>query len=297
MAVEADHWSRWILERRDAGSQRQREASMGHLASVRDLLLENAGPLDGATLLDVGTGDGLIGLEALIRVGPSGRVIFSDVSEALVEQSRSAVGSLGGEERASFVVAAAQDLGVIASGSVDVLTTRSVLIYVAEKAQAFSEMHRVLRPGGRISLFEPINRLMFPEPSDRFFGYDISAAVDLAAKVKRAFTEMEDESLATTMMGFDDRDLVDLAENAGFHQVHLECHIDRQPGSVLQHVSLQALLDGAPNPLAPTVQEAIEASLTPSEQRHFVRELEQSVTEKNYVRRSAVAYLAAEKQD
>jgi arsenite methyltransferase len=38
------------------------------------------------------------------------------------------------------------------------LTTRSVLIYVADKAGAFREFHRVLRPGGRISLFEPINR-------------------------------------------------------------------------------------------------------------------------------------------
>jgi ubiquinone/menaquinone biosynthesis C-methylase UbiE len=296
VADEADHWSRWILERRDAGNERQREASMCHLAGVRDRLLANAGPLNGATLLDVGTGDGLIGLEALDRVGPHGRVIFSDVSEALVEQTRIAVGSRGCGDRASFAVAAAQGLDAIVSGSVDVLTSRSVLIYVAEKPQAFSEMHRVLRPGGRISLFEPINRLMFPEPSDRFFGYDISAALDLAARVKLAFTEMEDESLAATMMGFDDRDLVDLAEDAGFQQIHLECHIDRQPGPTVQSVSLQALLDGAPNPLAPTVREVIEASLTSAEQQVFLQALGQSVAEKSCTRRSAVAYLAAEKQ-
>ena len=54
------------------------------------------------------------------------------------------------------------------------MTTRSVLIYVADKAAAFAAMYRVLRPGGRISLFEPINRLMFPEPPDRFWGYDVA---------------------------------------------------------------------------------------------------------------------------
>jgi ubiquinone/menaquinone biosynthesis C-methylase UbiE len=38
----------------------------------------------------------------------------------------------------------------VADGSVDVVTTRSVLIYVAEKAQAFAAFARVLRPQGRI---------------------------------------------------------------------------------------------------------------------------------------------------
>ena len=43
-------------------------------------------PVLGETLLDVGTGDGLIGVAALDLVGASGTVIFSDVSEALLER-------------------------------------------------------------------------------------------------------------------------------------------------------------------------------------------------------------------
>ena len=68
--------------------------------------------------------------------------------------------------------AAAQDLSAIATSSVDVVTTRSVVIYVAlpEKQRAFEEFCRVLRPGGRLSMFEPINRFGFPEPEDRFLG-------------------------------------------------------------------------------------------------------------------------------
>ena len=42
--------------------------------------------------------------------------------------------------------------------------TRSVLIYVDDKRASFAALHRVLRPGGRVSMFEPINRFGHPEP-------------------------------------------------------------------------------------------------------------------------------------
>src|SRR5918998_1655567 len=225
---QPDHWSRWLLERRDAGDPRQRSIALEHLAPIRDRVLANAGPLEGVTLLDVGTGDGLIGVAALDRVGPSGAVIFSDVSSALLERCEEAVRARGSRERARFVVAHAEKLDGIADGSVDVITTRSVLIYVAEKADAFAEFHRTLRPGGRISLFEPINRQTFPEPPGRFWGYDVAAVADLADKVRATFEVLHDPASAT-MTDFDAGDLVRLAEEAGFTRVHCDCHIDVEP--------------------------------------------------------------------
>lgn len=53
----------------------------------------------------------------------------------------------------SFVRVAAEDLSTIADA---VVTTRSVLIYVDDKAAAFRAFHRVLKAGGRLSIFEPI---------------------------------------------------------------------------------------------------------------------------------------------
>jgi len=296
MTAEADQWSRWLLERRDAGDERQRSISRGHLALVRDRVLDLAGPLDGATLLDVGTGDGLIGLEALEVVGPRGAVVFSDISEALLEQTQRAVASRGLLDRARFVSTRAEDLAEIADASVDVITTRSVLIYVADKARAFAAMYRVLRGGGRISLYEPINRLMFPEPPDRFWGYEISSVADLAAKVKETFDELEDPA-AASMIDFDDRDLVHLAEAAGFERIHLECHIDIDPRSRMRATSLDVLLDSAPNPLAPTIRESISAALTTSEQDRFLAHLRRTIAADGHIRRSAVAYLAARKPD
>lgn len=61
MATQHDRWSRWLLERRDGGREGQRTASLEHLSGIRDRVLNAAEPLEGATLLDVGAGDGLIG--------------------------------------------------------------------------------------------------------------------------------------------------------------------------------------------------------------------------------------------
>jgi ubiquinone/menaquinone biosynthesis C-methylase UbiE len=295
MAVEPDRWSRWLLERRDAGTERQRTVTLDHLAEIRDRVLLAAEPLEGATLIDVGTGDALIGLGALDRVGPDGLVIFSDISKALLEQCEHAVKSRGALDRAQFATANAQDLVEIPDSSADIVTTRSVLIYVADKAKAFAALYRVLRPGGRLSLFEPINQLMFPEPIDRFWGYEIRSVIDLAARVKATFAALEDSAFHAAMMDFDDRDLSRFAEKAGFERVHVECHIDIEPGAPMRSVSLDALLDSSPNPNAPTVREAIIAALSGSEQQKFLAELERAFAENKPVRRMAVAYLAARK--
>ncbi len=294
MALEPDRWSRWLLERRDAGDERQRSAILDTLAPVRERVLAHAEPLEGATLLDVGTGDGLIGLEALHRVGPHGTVIFSDISDALLGRVHAAVSARGLLGRAQFVSTPAEDLGEIPGESVDVVTTRSVLIYVSEKARALEAMWRVLRPGGRISLFEPINRLTFPEPADRFWGYEVSAVRDLADKVKASYGGLS-EPASAAMMDFDDRDLVALAEAAGFGRIHLELHLDVEAGASARAISIEALLDSAPNPLAPTARESIAAALTQDEQERFVAHLARAIDEGDRLRRSAVAYLVASK--
>ena len=178
--------------------------------------------------------------------------------------------------------------------SATVITTRSVLVYVADKAEAFVAMHRVLRPGGRLSLFEPINRLMFPGPPDRFYGFDVTEVRPLAQRVKTTFDRLEHPA-AASMMDFDDRDLVRFAEAAGFELVHLECHIDLQPEPLWQPVSVDALLDSSPNPLAPTLRESIAQALTADEQQRFIAHLTHAIATDHAVHRSAFAYLTATK--
>ena len=144
-----DRWAEWLAERRFGGDPAIRADVLGKLTEIRDVL-DCAELREGETLLDVGCGEGLIGFGALER--GAGTVIFNDISTDLLDFCHEAAADLGVLDRCRFVEASAADLEPIDGASVDVLTTRSVLIYVQDKVAAFAEFSRVLRPGGRLSL-------------------------------------------------------------------------------------------------------------------------------------------------
>ena len=264
--VGRDRWAAWVLDRRFGGDRAGNERSLEQLTRFRDRVLDNARIAPGDVLLDVGAGDGLIAFGALERVGPSGVVIFSDVSDDLLDHSRSLAAERGVVDRCRFVRTAADGLDSIDDESVDVVTTRSVLIYLdrAGKERAFREFNRVLRCGGRLSIFEPINGFGHPEPSGWFYGYDLSDMPELVAKVL-AVSSPEAES---TLVDFDERDLIDWADAAGFDPIRLELEAELPPGSWLSG-PWKTVLQSSPNPLAPTLGEALESALDSEERDLF----------------------------
>ncbi|MQA27709.1 MAG: methyltransferase domain-containing protein, partial [Micromonosporaceae bacterium] len=103
MTTNQDRWARWVLQRRDAGDVRVRQRGASQMAVYRAGVLDRAAVTDGDVLLDVGTGDGLIGFAALDRVGPGGQVIFSDISAELLAECRRRADADGLLERCRFV--------------------------------------------------------------------------------------------------------------------------------------------------------------------------------------------------
>lgn len=285
-----DCWAEWMLKRRFGDNPAARREMVKRLQSVRDLVLDHACVADGETLLDVGAGDGLIAFSALDRVGENGRVIFSDISQDLLDHSRALAEEMGAAtRRITFVRASADDLAAIGDDSIDVVTTRSVLIFVKEKRKAFAEFYRVLRTGGRISLFEPINRYGYPSPLDRFWGYDVGPVQDISEKVREVYRRAQPDD-GNSMLDFDERDLVEMAENAGFKEVHLRFEVNIEPPGAW---SLEGMLQSAPNPLVPNVKEAMEQALMPEEIERFVNHLRPLVEGREGTTKGAVAYLWA----
>ncbi len=291
-----DQWAQWLLQRRHGGDPQRQQAMLQELFAIRDQVLQHASLAADETLLDVGAGDGLITFGALAQVGAQGTVIFSDISQDLLDHCQALAGQMGVLDRCQFVRASADDLAPFADASVDVITTRSVLIYVSAKQQAFHEFFRVLRPGGRISLFEPINRFSFPEPPHSFFGYDVAPVQGLAERVKAGYGRLTRNaaSASGSMMDFDERDLLKFAEKAGFGEIHLELQAKIEPK---QPERWEAFLRSSPNPLAPTLEEVLQEALTSAEAERFTNHLRPRVEQGQGTYRMAVAYLWAVKRE
>ena len=294
MTTTPDRWHRWLLDVRFGGDPQARQQDLAEfLYPVRDRVLDKARLRPGDTVLDVGTGDGLIAFGALERLGPEGQVIFSDISPDLLDHCREAAAAEGVADRCRFLLAPADQLSALAASSVDVVTTRSVLIYVKDKAGALREFYRVLRPGGRISLFEPINVLMSARDPGQFYGYDTSPVRALAAKVWALYESIQLRG-EDPMVDFDERDLVRHAEEAGFPVVDLELQVSVK--NAIRPVSRERFLRMSGNPLIPPLGEALDRTLDPDEITAFTECLRPQVESGTGQERRAVAYLTAAKE-
>lgn len=288
-----DIWYQWLLHRRHGGNQEQMERMLAYLYPIRDKVLQRAQLTNNEVLLDVGCGDGLIGFGAL-ALNPTSHVILSDISEDLLNHVQTVAQEMNVIEHCQFVYASADDLAPISDESVDVVTTRSVLIYVDAKQQSLNEFFRVLKPGGRLSIFEPINRFERPEPPESFWGYDVGPINDLAQKVKALYQSIQPFD-TDPMLNFDERDLIYWAEQAGFREIHLELQADITPSPEELAMSWEQFLHAAWNPKIPTLDEAMQQALTPDETKHFVAHLQPLVEANERVVRFAEAYLSAVK--
>ena len=104
----------------------------------------------GQTVLDLGSGAGLDSILAARRVGPSGRVIGVDVTEAMLAKARRNASSLG-VENVEFLRAEADAISV-PNDMVDVVISNGVFNLCLDKPEVLAEVFRALKPGGRFQM-------------------------------------------------------------------------------------------------------------------------------------------------
>jgi arsenite methyltransferase len=139
-------WAEWLVANGQADAAMVAEA---------ERVIEAAALVPGDTVLDLGTGLGLLTFAALERIG-DGWVIAIDPSVGDLEELL----RLAHEAGASGIMYLVGDAEVLPlpDASVDVALLRSVLTHVRDVGTAVTELARVLRTGGRLSLREPLNR-------------------------------------------------------------------------------------------------------------------------------------------
>ena len=116
---------------------------------VTERMLQRLAPRPGETILDLAAGSGAVGFAAAALVGPGGRVIVSDFSEAMVEAARRNAARIGLANVECRVLDAERI--ALDDDAVNGVVCRWGYMLMADPAAALAETRRVLRPGGRLA--------------------------------------------------------------------------------------------------------------------------------------------------
>lgn len=121
---------------------------------------EHAHLKPGDTVVDLGAGAGNDCFVARAVVGDTGRVVGVDMTERMIEKARTNAARLG-YTNVEFVLGEIETLP-LPDATADVVVSNCVLNLVPNKARAFAETFRVLRPGGHFSISDVVLRGHLP---------------------------------------------------------------------------------------------------------------------------------------
>jgi len=123
--------------------------------------VEHAGLKPGQTVLDLGSGAGLDVFVAREEVGENGHVIGVDMTAEMIARARLNA-EQSGFDNVEFRLGEIEHLPV-RSNSTDVVISNCVLNLVPDKQRAFSEIFRVLKPGGHFCISDIVSSQKLPE--------------------------------------------------------------------------------------------------------------------------------------
>ncbi|MCG6873632.1 MAG: methyltransferase domain-containing protein [Betaproteobacteria bacterium] len=114
----------------------------------------------GEKVVDAGSGGGFDCFVAAQQVGPTGKVVGIDMLPEMLDRSRTAAGLMG-LEHVEFREGLLERIPV-PDGWADVVISNGVINLCADKKEAFSELWRVMRPGGRLQFGDIANEKPVP---------------------------------------------------------------------------------------------------------------------------------------
>lgn len=117
--------------------------------------------MQGARVLDLGSGSGMDSFLASLLIGPTGTVIGLDMTDAQRVKAESLRRRFG--VRNVTFVKGYIDAAPFEDGSFDVVVSNGVINLAANKPQVFREIARLLRPGGRLAIADIVTDVLLPD--------------------------------------------------------------------------------------------------------------------------------------
>ena len=117
--------------------------------------------LEGARVLDLGSGSGMDSFIASLKTGPGGTVIGLDMTDAQLAKAETLRAHHG--LRNVTYVKGYIDAAPFPDGSFDVVISNGVINLAVDKVKVFKEVARLLRPGGRLAIADIVTDVALPE--------------------------------------------------------------------------------------------------------------------------------------
>lgn len=293
----SDNWSLWLNQHRNGGNAAQAAHIERKVGEYITRLLSHARPLPGQIMVDIGTGTGSVAWAAISQAGPDLQVILTDISAPLLNQACRNAASKYFLPQCSFVQCAAANIA-LASSSADLVTSRAALAYEPNKQAAFHEIFRILKPGGRLTIAEPVfhddalaatalTLVLAARPANH-----PDKLLPLLQRWKSAQFPVSEAAInATAHTNYTERDLFRFAAKAGFSEIHLQLHLDMTTTS--SPLPWEVFTATAPHPLAPSLAEILTRNFTADERAILKSALRPLIETGAIAQTDRIAYLTA----
>ena len=248
MSEICKNWTQWLKQNRFAGQTPEMiEQTTRWLEAVRDVILLYAEIKPYETVLDIGTGTGLLAFKALEQQECQGKVIFSDMFQDCLDDCKKILDESGVTEGFELLQCPVEHI-TLPESTVHKAVMRSVLVHVTNKQPAINEIYRVLKPGGKLCAFEPVIR-----SNTRYWEILHPAHIERFEDFKRVENEIMENPM-DSLCNFDEKTLQMNLEIAGFSKPEVKLQEVRS-NYVVQENMVREWFVNPPSPNQPSTKE------------------------------------------
>lgn len=242
------NWTQWLLETRFSFlTPQMKEQTMNWLQLVRDNVLLRANIKEGETVIDIGTGTGLLAFKALEQLNGTGTVIFSDKFKDCLDNCEEFLKKQNITNGYKILQCSAESID-LPDNSVDKALMRSVLVHIVDKQPAINEIYRILKKGGHFCCFEPIIKT-----NTRYWELTNPDNIKYYEEFKKAENEFM-EDMNDSLCNFDENSLAQNFEIADFSDGTVD--VDVIPSTyTVQGDMVNKWFTSPPSPDRPSVKE------------------------------------------
>ena len=248
MSEICKNWTELLKKTRFAGQKTEMiEQTTKWLEAVRDVVLVYAEILPHETVIDIGTGTGLLAFKALEMQDCKGKVIFSDKFQDCLDDCKRILDESGVRGGYEMLLSPCEHIALPES-TVHKALMRSVLVHIVNKQLAINEVYRILKPGGKFCAFEPVIR-----SNTRYWQITDPMYIEKYEDFKRVENELMDNPL-DSLCNFDEDSLKTNLEIAGFSIPEVKVQEVRS-NYVVKEGMVREWFNNPPSPGQPSTKE------------------------------------------